>query len=140
MKMGYTFTRVATIINYESVPTVQHAQLFCDPTSREQHPAEERRIFRSRQRDPRNAAFGDDQHMHRGLRLDVMKSKEILLLVNDRGMDFARGDSFEDGHGLGDIQEKFAAHTGARCCMNCARVLAGEIDDLLHQGSAFPAP
>lgn len=45
----------------------------------------------------RNRFLGDDEHVSRSLRFDVVESQDKVVLINDGGRDFAGDDFFKQG-------------------------------------------
>src|SRR5262245_51695642 len=106
VQMRHGFSRVAPIVDDQPITAFRHAAAARNLRRGSQHSPEQRGILRSRCPDPRDAPARDDEHMHRGLRLNITERDEILRLVNEVGGNLASGDFLEDGHSRYQVREK----------------------------------
>jgi len=90
------FAPVRTVIDHEAVPVGQ-TQLFGDLRGLEQQMAEKLVLVRTGLGDAGNMLLGNNQHVRRGLRIDVAEGEHEVVLVNNVGGDFARGNFLEQG-------------------------------------------
>ncbi len=56
--------------------------------------------------------FWDHQHMHRGLRLDIVEGYNLIVFIDDLGRDLAGDNTFKQRHRL--RQKGFGCHRTVR--------------------------
>jgi hypothetical protein len=98
VQMRNGFTGVPAIIDHQPISGLQHAELFRDLTGGQEHPAEELSLCGLRFGNPRNAPARNNEHVDRRLRFRIVKSDEIVCLVDKFRGNFPCGDSFKNSH------------------------------------------
>ena len=97
--MRHAFTSVGTAINHDSIAARQ-LQFFCDVACDQKQLAKECAVIIRGVGQTWNDLFGHDQHMHRRLRIDIVKNDGVVILPNDFCWDLSCDDFFENGHDI----------------------------------------
>ena len=82
---------VAAAVDDDAIATLEHTQFGRDLTRRDEHFAQQLRIFRNGLTQAGNYAFRHDQHMHRRLRIHVAKREKAVMVEDDLSRNLLRG-------------------------------------------------
>jgi hypothetical protein len=104
MQMRHGFAGMRPVVENQPEPGFGDPELARDFSSLEQQMAENLVILRFGLRDADDRLLWDNQHMLGRLGIDVAKSQDQIVFINDRGRDFT-GD---------DFLEKSFAHGGSK--------------------------
>ena len=97
MQMRHSFAGIRAVIEDEPKTVLREAELIRDFTGLEHEMAENLVILRRRFGNARDRFLRDQQHMRRGLWLDVAKGDDEIVLINDLRRDFTCDDFFKQG-------------------------------------------
>lgn len=105
MQMRHGFATVGAIVNYQPVTFLFQSELLRDLRSFEQQMSQQLMVIRRRFRDARNGFARHKHDMSGRLRINVAKRDHQIILVNNGGGYFARGNFFKQGfaHGAGKL-------------------------------------
>lgn len=114
MQMRDGFAGIGTVIDDEAKAALADVKLFGERSGFEEQMAKDLMIFRLRLGDPRNRFLGNDEHMNRCLRLDVLEGDDFVVFVENFGGDFAVDDFFKKGfaHDMTLFDRQFGAANG----------------------------
>lgn len=95
VQMGNGLSSLVLAIDNQAV-TVCQAKFPCQLYSYEIHVPNKRSVLGGQGVVGRNYFFWDDQHMDRGLWMDIMKREAMRIVVDDSGRDFSLDDLREN--------------------------------------------
>ncbi len=95
VEVGHALAAVRAVVDHKSEPFVE-AQLVSDFPGREQQVTEHGLVLGGGFTDARNHFFGNDQHVHRRLRLNIVNDNAEIVLEFDFSGDLAVDDFFEE--------------------------------------------
>lgn len=98
VEVGDGFASVGAVVDDQSEALIE-IELTRDIVCGEEEMAEDRLVLWLRFADSGDESLGDDQHMHRCLRLHVVKSDAVLILMGDFGGNFSIDDFLKNGLG-----------------------------------------
>ncbi len=87
--MRHGFATITTVVDNETKSSLRKIQLGRYRPCLQKQMSQERLVFIRRLPDSRNRLLGDDQDVHRCLRIDVPKSEDQLVLIDDVGRNLA---------------------------------------------------
>ncbi len=96
MQVGNRLLAVEPNVGHEAVSFFGHAELLGDLPGGLVDLAEDGRVLRRQGVGRRDVPFRDDQHMHRGLRADVVEGEHVIVLEYGVRGEFASHDLAED--------------------------------------------
>lgn len=96
MQVRNAFTAVRTVIDDNAEPLGQ-LQSGGKLSGGEEQMTEQGFVARLGEAEPHDPSLGDDENVHRSLRIDVVNRDALVVLVLDPGRDFAGDDAFEEG-------------------------------------------
>lgn len=96
MKMGNRFSAVRSVVDDQTVSVLLQLELAGDFLGRREEMAENFMMFRRHGGMPGMVLLGYQQNVDGGLRGDIAKRKDVVVLVNDVGLCFPGDDPFED--------------------------------------------
>lgn len=95
MEVGHAFSAVAAVVDDD--PEATGKSLFlCQGGGCEEQVSEDALVLRAGFPDAREGLAGNDEDMHRGLRVDVADGEGRIVFVEDFGGDFAGEDFFKE--------------------------------------------
>lgn len=100
MQVRYAFARIRPAVDHNAVTGLQKVQLFGYRARREQQFSEKRRVRWRRLSQSRDDALGNDQDVHRRLRIYIVESKHVVIFPDDVGGNFTPNDFFENGQSV----------------------------------------
>lgn len=92
------FARIRAAVDHDTVTGRKQIQLFRHRAGSEKQFSQERAIPWRCFGQSRHNALGNDQDVHRRLRIYVVKSKHLVIFPDDVGGNFAPDDFFENCH------------------------------------------
>src|SRR6478609_4255302 len=97
VQMWHGFACIRSIIKDQSKTGLIQSQFFGDLRSFEQEVTQNLVVFRLSFSDSRDRLLGNDQHMDRRLRLNILEGEYQLVFVNDAGRHLASDNFLEQG-------------------------------------------
>ena len=98
--MRNAFARIRSAVDDDAVTALREIEFFRHHSRSEQQFPEQRLIGIRRLSQPPNAVLRNDEHVHRRLRIDIMKGEHVVVFVNDFRRNFAANDFLENGHAV----------------------------------------
>ena len=99
MQMRHAFSRIGPAVNYDT-KTVFELEFFCDFGRGQQQVTQQLTITCLGIEQTWQRPFGNNQHMHRCLRINVPKRNQIFFFQHNVSWNFASDDLLENRHGL----------------------------------------
>jgi len=117
MQVGDSFASVWTVVEHQTESGFAQPQFISNLGGFEQNMAQDLFLFRLSLGDARDWLFRDDQDVNWGLRFNVVKGQDQIILINDFSGDLAVNNLFEKGlaHGKGTWGGKRGASTETSC-------------------------
>ena len=97
MQVRHGFATVRAVVEHEPVAARLQTELLRHGRRFEQQVAEDLMVLRPGFGEARDGFLRHDQHMRRGLWIDVTEGADQVVLENDLRRDFARDDFFKQG-------------------------------------------
>src|SRR6266849_5078081 len=108
MQMRNAFACVRAAVNHNSITALFDAEFFRKIARHEQKFSEQRTFGLGCSGQTWDHFFWNDQHVHRRLRIDVVKRDRVVIFPNDLGRNLTRDDFFKDRHGPNQRSEHFS--------------------------------
>lgn len=100
MQVRNAFTRIRAAVDHDAITRRKQIQLFRHRARSEKQFSEQRSIRWRRFSQSRNHTLGNDQDVHRRLRIDIVESKHVVIFPDDVRGNFAPDDFFKNGHNV----------------------------------------
>ena len=91
VQMRHGFPRILSIINHQPVTALRQAKLFGDLRRLQQQMSEHLLVRARRLGNTRDRLLRNDQHVRRRRRFDILQGEHLIIFINDRRGNFARG-------------------------------------------------